>query len=108
MLKLLSILFLSVSIAISANFSIDADDCARSAKKLKNYAEELESLEDEVESAESDYESNCGSYGYYTNDEYMCGLYGTYRTSYNDAIDNYNSGLEEVNYALKKVIRDCN
>jgi hypothetical protein len=57
----------------SSDFPIDASSCSYAAKKLKNYADDLEMQEENVNNAKSDYEMYCGSGGFYSNDETMCG-----------------------------------
>ena len=107
MKKIIISTILVTSLLNAVSFPIDAYDCSRSAKKLKNYADDLESQESTVESAESDYELNCGSYGSYSRDESMCGTYGLYRTSYDNAISEYNSILSDIQYSLKNTLRSC-
>jgi uncharacterized protein YukE len=105
----------------SSDFPIDASSCSSSANQLKNYADDLETQEENVnnakdalENAKSDYKMNCGSGGLYSNDEMMCRDYGTYKTTYknavddyNDAIDNYNRSFSDVKDQLKAVLNNC-
>lgn len=105
----------------SSDFPIDASSCSSSANKLKNYANDLETQEENVdnaknalENAKSYYKMNCGSGGFYSNNEIMCGNYGIYKTryknavdDYNDAIDNYNRSFSDVKYQLKAVLNNC-
>jgi hypothetical protein len=98
----------------SSDFPIDASSCSYSANQLKNYADDLETQEENVnnaknalENAKSYYKMNCGSGGFYSNDEMMCGDYGTYKTTYKNAIDNYNRSFSDVKYQLKAVLNNC-
>lgn len=115
------ILFLILMNLYGVSFPIDASSCSSSAYQLKNYADDLESKESEVESAESEveyakssFELNCGAYGLFANDEYACGSWGTYRTAYKNALDDYdnavndyNTALSEVQYYLRRTLNDC-
>ena len=105
--KIIMCVVLLSSILRAVSFPIDAHYCSRSASQLKNYADELESKESDVKDAESELQSYCGPYGLLAEDELSCGSYGTYRTNYSSAIDEYNSALIDINYGLKSTIRSC-
>ncbi len=121
MIKVLCNIILINSLLNAVNFPIDAYSCSSSAKKLNNYADDLEykeneltSAESNVDSAKSDYEINCGYYGTFSKDESMCGSWGIYKSSYDEAVNDYNykqseynNILSDINYALKSVLRNC-
>lgn len=132
---IISLCFLVVSYLISASFPIDASSCSSSARQLKNSADDLEYKEQdvddkeselqyaiqEVENAKSNYELNCGAYGSFSKDESICGSWGMYKQSYdnaysdyewkkreyNSAVDDYNSALSDVAYQLRRVLNSC-
>jgi hypothetical protein len=77
--------------------------CYDNADTASSVQLDYDSAKSRFESAKDDYRSACGPYGFYNNDEYMCGAYGSKKREVEDAANRLRSAQSSLESAKNEV-----